>query len=128
MGTKPSELTRVQLAFSRRKTAIRLLLVLGILLPAILCFALIERFGVNVPFADDFTLAPFIRAVHDGSFKFGQLIGQHNEHRMVLLRLVALAFAWLAHGNLRAEMMFSFVLVLGTAALFWRLIRVTINT
>lgn len=111
----------------QRNAAIRFLLIFGLLLPPLLCFGLINQFGVNVPFADDFTLAPLFVSAHNGTLKFGQFIAQHNEHRMVLLRVFALAFAYFAHGNLRAEMMFSLAIVMVTTLLLWHLIRRTIE-
>lgn len=102
-------------------------LITAILLPPLLTLCLVAQYGVNVPFADDFTLAPLFAAAHDGTLKAGSFIAQHNEHRMVLLRVFALGFAYLAHGNLRAEMIFSVAIVVGTALLLWRLVRRTIN-
>ncbi len=89
---------------------------------------LIIRYGVNVPFADDFTLAPLLLSAHSGTLTFGELFAQHNEHRMALPRLLALGFARFAHGDLRVQMLFSFTLVVLTAALFWFLIWRTIKT
>lgn len=96
------------------------------LLPIVYVVALIARYGVNVPYADEFTLAPLLVKAHQHSLTFSDLFTQHNEHRYFFPRLLFIAFAWLAKGDLRAEMFFSVFLTVLVSFNLWLLVRKTI--
>lgn len=112
---------------NRKDLILKLLLTVGIFVPPVLVLGLVARYAVNVPFADDFTLAPMLLAARNGTLSARELFAQHNEHRMVLSRLVTLGFAQLARGDLRLQMMFSVVVVALTGIVVWLLIRSTIT-
>jgi hypothetical protein len=84
-------------------------------LPAILTACLVFRYGVNVPFWDEWTIASLLQRIDDGTLTFGALFAQHNEHRMLVPRAIQLIAAiavgwdtrvgmWLTEGLLFAMM------------------------
>lgn len=95
------------------------------LLPLLWVTQLINRYGVNVPYADEFTLAPLLVKAHQHALTFSDLFAQHNEHRYFFPRLLFIAIAFCAQGNLRAEMFFSVFLTLLTSVNLWILLRKT---
>jgi len=84
--------------------------------PVVYLIALIARYAVNVPFADEFALAPLLVKAHQHALTFPDLFAQHNEHRYFFPGLLFIAFSFLAHGDLRTEMFFSVFLMLLASA------------
>ena len=123
---RPLPWYRLGAGFSKRHQ-ISLLLVLAVL-PAVFLIAAINRHGVDVPFADEFTFVPFLEKAEKQSLTFSDLYAQHNEHRYVIPRILIIALTKLADGNLRAQMFFSAFLVTLTSVSLWWLIRRTITT
>jgi hypothetical protein len=107
----------------RAKLGLALLLPL---LPLVYVTALIARYGVNVPYADEFTLAPLLVKAHDHTLTLADLFAQHNEHRYLFTKLLFIAIAFLSGGNLRAEMFFSVVLTAASSLNLWILLRKTV--
>ena len=84
-------------------------------LPAVLSAWMVAHFGVDVPFWDEWTIATFLQRIDDGTLTFAALFAQHNEHRMLVPRIVQLLAAltgtwdtrvgmWLTQGLLVAMM------------------------
>ena len=84
-------------------------------LPAMFASWLVYRYGIDVPFWDEWTIAPLLRGVDDGTLTVAALFSQHNEHRMFVPRVVQLVAAlslgwdtrlgmWLTQGILLAMM------------------------
>lgn len=121
------EMAPAPTAYAKRWRAVRRYLLLGLaLLPAFYLFHLIDKYGVNVPYADEFTFAPTLERAHDKALTFHDLFKQHSEHRYVFSRLLFIAFANVADGNLRTEMFFSAVLAGLSALNLWSILRRTV--
>ena len=100
------------------------LVVLG-LAPLILIVVLIARYAVNVPVGDEWALVPLFEKWHSHQLTFADLYQQHNEHRIVVSKLIFLAFAQLTNWDLRAEMFFSVALCVLTSNALYMLLRQT---
>jgi hypothetical protein len=85
------------------------------------------RHAVNVPFLDEWTLAPLFAKLRTGELRFSDLWAQHNEHRIVFPRLVLLALGRLTHWNTRYECLASLAFALITLFLVWRLLVRTVG-
>ncbi|HEX4630444.1 MAG TPA: hypothetical protein VH188_05720 [Chthoniobacterales bacterium] len=109
-----------------RQIVIRGSLLLLPLLPVFYLLYLINQCGVNVPYADEFTLAPLLLKAHDHTLTLSDLFSQHNEHRYVFTRLLFIAINFCSRGDVRAEMFFSVFLVFLTGTILWWLLRKTI--
>ena len=95
--------------------------------PAVLLCGWINRYGVNVPFGDEWALVPLFEKWRDGQLTFRDLYQQHNEHRIVVPKLIYFAFAQLTGWNLRTEMFFSVALCAGTSAGIFALLQRTLG-
>jgi hypothetical protein len=103
----------------------RLLFVVA-LLPVLLIVAVINRYGVNVPFGDEWSNLTLLGKWDARQLSFADFFQEHNGHRIFFPRLFYLTLAWLTHGNMRAEMFFSLFLCLLTSAGFYLLLRRTV--
>jgi hypothetical protein len=96
------------------------------IVPAALPIRLIDCYGVNVPFGDEWSLVSLFAKWNDHQMTFADLFRQHNEHRILFPKLIYIAFAQLTHWNLRAEMFFSVFLCAITSACVYGLLRRTV--
>lgn len=83
------------------------------LVPPCLTAFLILRLGVDVPFLDEWRFIPLFQKLDSGELGLGDLLEQHNEHRMVVPRLLCLGLAQLSGWDTRWEML----AILGMAGL-----------
>jgi hypothetical protein len=83
----------------------------------------IARCGVDVPVADEWTFIWLYREIHAGHIPLEFLFGQHNEHRMLVPRLVMTASAFLSGFNMKANMYLALVLAVIQYYLLARLAR-----
>lgn len=102
------------------------LLFMVALLPMVVIAAVINRYGVNVPFADEWSNLILLEKWEAHQISFADLYQEHNGHRIFFPRLFYLVLGWLTHGNMRAEMFFSLFLCLLTSAGFYLLLRRTV--
>lgn len=97
------------------------------LLPIVLIAAIINHYGVNVPYGDEWSVLTLLGKWDSHQLTFADFYGAHNGHRILIPRLIYLALIQLTHGSLRAEMFFSLFLCILTSAgiylLLWRTVR-----
>jgi hypothetical protein len=99
------------------------LVIAGNLTPAALLFWLVHRFGVDLPFWDEWELLNTVIQRRQGQLNFHNLFAPHNEHRIVFPRLITLANASLFHWNRKLEMYAAAALLTFSAFIFFRLAR-----
>ena len=89
-------------------------------LPAFLLFYFVHRYGVDVPWWDewDALLIP-VQLFDSGRLNFAAVFAQYNDHRMFFPRLITLANAMLFHWNRTAEMYVTVVLLIVCTWLFY---------
>jgi hypothetical protein len=104
------------------------LLFLLALAPIVFIGFIIERYGVNVPYADEWSNLILVEKWDAGQLTFADLIRPHNDHRIFIPRLIFLVSVKMAHGNVRAEMFFSLFLGGLTSAGILYLLRRTIGS
>ena len=75
--------------------------------PALVVVAVILRYGVNVPYAEEWDFVLFFSSLERGTLRWIDLWAPHNEHRVPIPKLVMLLLAPLTRWNLRAEMLLS---------------------
>src|SRR5262245_18812648 len=77
---------------------VRILLAAAVVVPIGFAAFTVFRYGLDVPFWDEWKIAELLHHYHDGTLTLAELLVQHNEHRMVTSRvihlLVALAIGW----------------------------------
>lgn len=95
-------------------------------LPALLLAVLIATYSVDLPSYDQWiAIAPLLEKMGDGTLRLDDVLALHNEHRIVVPRLIFLPLAVLTHWNTQAEMALVWLALLGMAANWWGLLRAT---
>ena len=92
-------------------------------LPLVLCGWLVYRYGVDVPFWDEWDIARLLQIVDDGTLSPSDLFGQHNEHRMFVPRAVQLLASVIAGWDTRIGMWVTQALLIGMVGMcvvLWR--------
>jgi hypothetical protein len=95
--------------------------------PALFIARLIFRYGVDVPFADEWVWVSFFFKAHEHSLTLADFFAQHNEHRYFFPSLILLVLAPLTSGNIRGEMFFSLAVTVLTSGLLWYLLSRTVE-
>jgi hypothetical protein len=84
---------------------LRSLLIALIVLPGVLLAILVNRYGVNVPYWDEWDNSVLLHMKYlDGTLTLDDFFIYTNEHRPALPRVISLATEIATHGNRRAEM------------------------
>src|SRR4051794_23410131 len=86
---------------------VALVLTIGILLPLVLALFYVHRFGVNVPENDDWFFIPTLEAFYSGKAWLPLVVQHYTEHRVIIPKLLILAFSAFNHFDLKFEMYFS---------------------
>jgi hypothetical protein len=97
------------------------------LLPIAAIVRLISRYAVNIPWGDEWSLVPLIRKFYEHQLTLADLSRQHNEHRIVIPKLIYLGFAGWTHWNVVAEMFFSVLLCCASSAGIYLLLERTVS-
>ena len=106
----------------------RAFLVLIGLLPAMALLADIYRFAVNVPFMDDWQFVPLLEKARNGTLTFQELWAPHDEHRLLLPRIIIIASMFASRGDYRVQCFITFTVVaIISACLLWLMVRLNGN-
>ncbi len=91
--------------------------------PALLSAWLVLRYAVDVPFWDEVTVAGYLEAIDRGTLTLRGLFDQHNEHRMLVPRVLQLVVARSVGWDTRALMWLTQIVLLammGGCIALWR--------
>ncbi len=99
-------------------------------LPALWVVRLIFLYGVDVPYLEQWDLlCPFLEKMDAGTLRFSDFFSPppsgFREQRVFFPRLILFGLAELTHWNVRAELLWNWLLDCLTAANLWRLASVT---
>ena len=81
------------LSFVRKTNVVKLVPYLWLILvsiPPLLVLLALDKFVVNMPYADEWEMTFFMFKLESGGITWGDLWLQHNEHRIFFLRLIIL--------------------------------------
>lgn len=93
------------------------LIYVGYLIPASVVVVFIWKFYVNVPYMDQWELVPLFEKVMHGQASFGDFFVRHNEHRIVIPRLIIVALGLASQWTIALELASSGLLALITIGL-----------
>jgi hypothetical protein len=79
-----------------------LLIFFGVL-PALLLLADIRAFAVNIPFMDDWQFVPLLEKAKNGNLTFRELWAPHDEHRLLLPRIIIIVSMFATGGDYRVQ-------------------------
>lgn len=106
----------INLIFTNRKFKTGLIYAF-IFLPVIISVFLVCRYGVNVPFGDEWSIVTLYKNIKDYGLHFDQFFAQHNEHRIFFPRIILLIVALLTRWNVVVQMLVSQGLLISVAVL-----------
>lgn len=103
------------------------LIFLGVL-PALFLLADISAYAVNVPFMDDWQFVPLLERAKNGTLTFQELWAPHDEHRLLLPRIIIIAAMFASGGDYRVQSFITFsVVAIISACLLWLMVRLRGN-
>jgi hypothetical protein len=128
LGAQRPLLHRISVLLFRPEIGRALLVLIG-LLPAMALLADIHRLAVNVPFMDDWQFVPLLEKAKNGTLTFQELFAPHDEHRLLLPRIIIIASMFATGGDYRAQSYITFAVVAVTSGcLLWLMIRLNGNS
>jgi hypothetical protein len=113
------EIVRRNRAMNLRTTTSYSLLLILISLPAAFGFIYVYLFGVNVLVRDEWLMTWLIDKWFSGTLAISDFWTQHNEHRLVLVRIVILLLATITHYNVKTEMYVTQTVFLTTLIIYF---------
>lgn len=96
-------------------------------LPACFLGVLILCYGVNVPYWDQWDIAPFFEKLSQGSLTFADLFAQFNEYRQFFPNAIFVVLGWLTRWDVRFEMYVTFLLACLVSFNLYRLCQATFS-
>src|SRR5262245_60555941 len=108
---------------ARRNSLAWRALLAATVVPPLIVFVLIFRFGVNVPFQDDWDTASVLIKWRNGSLTAGDFWAQQSEHRIATVRAVIWAVGAVSELNVVWLMCFGALSAAVALVLYGRLIR-----
>ncbi|MFM6197224.1 MAG: hypothetical protein ACKPEN_22440 [Planktothrix sp.] len=91
------------------------------LIPILGVTGFIIRFGVNVPFYDQWVLPALFEKTATGTLAFKDLFELHNNHRILFPRLIFIGLGFISNWNIKLELLFSLGLAILTFILLYRI-------
>ncbi|HEY5743589.1 MAG TPA: hypothetical protein VIS99_13725, partial [Terrimicrobiaceae bacterium] len=99
------------------------LIFLGVL-PALYLLADIHSFTVNVPFMDDWQFVPLLEKTSEGTLTFQDLWAPHDEHRLLLPRIIIIISMFATGGDYRVQTYITFMVVaVISVCLLWLMVH-----
>jgi hypothetical protein len=92
--------------------------ILACLLPVAVVAAGIARWGVNIPYVDQFTFVALLEKFQASGLRLTDLFAQNNENRPFFPRLIWLGLAGLSQYDVRLELWTNLLISIGTFAFF----------
>ncbi len=119
--------TPLQLASTNRKL-IEFGLFFIAILPALLLGLLVTRYGVDLPYYDQWdTPGRIFEKIHNGTLSLWDFTAQHNESRKLFPRLFFVGLAYLTNWNTRCEMLATFTVACLISLAIYRLSQTTLQ-
>jgi hypothetical protein len=105
----------------------RVVVWLAALSAPVMMLALIHRYGVNVPYWDEWDQLAVVTRAYDHTLSAGMLWEQQNEHRTVVSKLISLVIARTTNLDLVAEMYMGFGFQVLSLFLIWRILAASLK-
>lgn len=94
-------------------------------LPLVFTFFFVYRFGLTIPYYDQWELVPLLEKMHNHTLTFVDLWKQHNEHRIIFPKILMLLLARLSNWNIFLELCTNMVLATFTFLFLLSILRST---
>ena len=96
-----------------------------ILLPLFFVFFFVYKFGITIPYLDQWELVPLLEKMHNNTLTLTDLWIQHNEHRIIFPQILMLLLARLSNWNIFLELCTNIVLATFTLLFLLSILRST---
>lgn len=103
------------------------LLCVAVFIPPAIAAGWIRRYGMNIPYADDWAILRPVLESYTGSLSFNSLWMQHNEHRLLVGNIITLLLARMTRYNLTADLYCGLAFELLALLLIWRTLAITLR-
>jgi hypothetical protein len=100
----------------------------AVILPIIFTSFFVYKFGITIPFCDQWELVPLLEKMHNHSLTIADLWAQHNEHRIILPQIVMLVLARLSNWNIFLELCTNIVLAIFILLFLLSILENTLKT
>lgn len=97
------------------------------IIPGGLLLILILKYGVDIPYWDEWQYVSFFEKFSQGTLTLSDLFAQQNEYRQFFPNLIFVGLGWLTKWNKRYELLVSFALACLVSFNIYRLGRLTIG-
>ena len=101
---------------------------IAIILPIIFTSFFVYKFGITIPYWDQWELVPLLEKMHNHCLTIADLWTQHNEHRIILPQIVMLVLARLSNWNIFLELCTNIVLAIFILLLLLSILENTLKT
>ena len=79
----------------------RKIVVIAVLfLPLAFTFSFVYKFGITIPYWDQWELVPLLEKMHNHTLTLADLWAQHNEHRIIFPKILMMLLARLSNWNI----------------------------
>ncbi|MEI8203679.1 MAG: hypothetical protein WCH34_11735 [Bacteroidota bacterium] len=108
------------------KTVPAIAICLVVLLAGFILYFIL-KYGVDVPYMDQWEYVGFFDHLSKGTLSFGELFKQQNEYRQFFPNVIYVALGWITHWNVRYEMIVIFLLACLVSFNIFKLASHTLN-
>jgi hypothetical protein len=105
----------------------KILVCTAIILPPIFTFFFVYKFGITIPFWDQWELVPLLEKLHNNTLTLADLWSQHNEHRIIFPQILMLLLARLSNWNIFLELCTNIALAAFTLLFLLSILRSTLE-
>lgn len=99
-----------------------------IILPALFTFYCVYKFGLRVPYYDQWAVVPLLEKMHSHTLTLSDLWRQHNEHRLIFPKSLMLFLAGLSNWNIFFELCANIIIAVFTLMFLLSILRSTSKT
>ncbi len=92
-------------------------------LPLVFTFFFVCKFGLTIPYWDQWELVPLLEKMHNHTLTLADLWAQHNEHRIMFPKILMLLLARLSNWNIFLELCTNMVLATFTFLFLLSILR-----
>ncbi len=100
-----------------------LFLILPLLMPVAFLLITLNRYGVSVPYMDEWSMVPIFQKINQGKSPLGLFWAQWTDNRIFFPRLIMTVTAYVTHWHIAIESLLSVCFALLTAVLIYLIIQ-----
>jgi hypothetical protein len=106
----------------------KIIVSIAILLPPLLICYFVYKYGITIPFLDQWELVPLLEKINNNTFTLADLWAQHNEHRILFPKILMLLLARWSNWNIFLELCANIVLAAFILLFLLLILRDTLKT